>query len=388
MKPETRAVHAGSEPQKHLGAVSPPIYQTVSFVASDTEELEAINSGQRKGFVYSRLRNPTVMAAEAKIAALEEADSAVVFGSGMAAVDAALSPLLGAGDRLVTLSDIYGGSYQLFHEVLPARGIDVAWAASSDPDAVERLMAGPCKVLFIETPTNPLVRVVDIAAMADLAHRAGARLVVDSTLAGPLVQRPLALGADLVVHSASKYLNGHGDLIAGAVVGSRAMTRAVRAYRHTVGAILDPHAAWLLQRGLSTYPLRMRQQNDNGLYVAGFLARHSKVARVHYPGLGGHAQHDLATRQMSGFGGLLSFEVTGGGAAARTVVDRCRLSAIGPSVGAIESLISQPANTSHFSVPAEIRRQMGISDNLVRLSVGIEAADDICADLAQALEFA
>lgn len=388
MKPETLAVHAGVEPARQLGAVSPPVYQTVSFVAADTAELEAINSGARKGFVYSRLRNPTVMAAEAKIAALEEAESAVVFASGMAAIDAALGPLLSAGDRMVALADIYGGSYALFSKILPARGIEVVWSRSAEPDAVAALLGKGCTVLYVETPTNPLVRVVDIAAMAEISREAGARLVVDGTLAGPSLQRPLALGADLVVHSASKYLNGHGDVIAGAVVGARAATRAVRAYQHTVGSILDPMGAWLLQRGLSTYPLRMRQHNENGLTVARFLDAHPGVRRVHYPGLADHPQHALACRQMQGFGGLLSFEVDGGADAARRVVDRCRLCAIGPSVGGIESLISQPANTSHYSVPPEIRREMGIADNLVRLSVGIEAAEDICADLAQALEAA
>jgi cystathionine beta-lyase/cystathionine gamma-synthase len=240
------------------------------------------------------------------------------------------------------------------------------------------------RVIYTETPTNPLLRIVDLAALSALAHDAGAVLVVDGTLGGPMNQRPLDLGADLVVHSTSKYLNGHGDVLAGAVVGSRKLTRAVRSMQQASGAILDPHPAWLMLRGMATYPLRMAQHNQSGQAVAEFLAAHPKVTRVHYPGLPDHPDHALARRQMTGFGGLMSFELATEDQA-RAVVDRTRLFGIGASLGGIESLISQPGNTSHHSVPPEKRLAMGITPGLVRISVGIEDTADLIADLDQAL---
>ena len=383
----TLAVHAGHEPSEALGAVAPPLYQTTAFVSADSEELEAINSGSKRGFVYSRIRNPTVLAAEQRLAALEGAQSAVLFSSGMAAVAGALAPLLSAGDELITTPDIYGGSVRYFTEVLPRQGVKVTWSASLDAADVAACVSPKTKVIYVETPTNPLVRIVNLPLVAATARQADAVLVVDGTLGGPLNQRPLALGADLVVHSASKYLNGHGDLIAGAVAGSRTLTRAVRNLQQAAGAILDPFGAWLLLRGMATYPLRMAQHNRNGAEVAAFLARHPAVTKVHYPGLADHPDHALAMSQMTGFGALVSFEVANQ-EAARRVVDACRLFRIGPSVGGIESLISQPGNTSHHSVSAERRRGMGITDELVRLSIGIEAAEDLIADLASALEAA
>ena len=244
------------------------------------------------------------------------------------------------------------------------------------------------RVVFIETPTNPLLRIVDIAAVAKVAHTRDALLVVDGTLGSPYNQLPLALGADLVVHSASKYLNGHSDLIVGAVAGARERTRRVRSLQFVEGSILDPLACWLVHRGLTTYALRMKQHNANGMVVARFLQEHTKVQCVNYPGLESHPQHSLAKRQMTDFGGLLSFEVRGSREMAQKVVDNCRICGRGPSVGGVESLISQPLATSHYSVPAKDRAAMGINDNLVRLSIGIEASEDIIADLAQALDAA
>lgn len=381
----TRAVHAGFEPAENFGAVTPPIYQSAIFVSADTEELEAINAGQKRGFVYSRVRNPTVLAAEQRLAALEEAESGVLFSSGMAAVAGALAPLLAAGDELVALPDIYGGTIRYFDEGLPRQGISVRWAPSADAAAVAACITGKTRVIYAETPTNPLVRVVDLAALAEVARKAGVLLVVDGTLGGPLNQRPLEHGADLVIHSATKYLNGHGDVLAGAVAGSRKLTRQIRTLQQASGAVIDANAAWLLMRGMATYPLRMAQHNRAGMEIAHFLDAHPKVRRVHYPGLPGHPDHALASRQMSGFGGLLSFELAGP-ADARHVVDATRLFHLGPSVGGVESLISQPRNTSHHSVTAERRRQMGILDSLVRISIGIEAIEDLTADLAKALE--
>ncbi|HUC61708.1 MAG TPA: PLP-dependent aspartate aminotransferase family protein [Alphaproteobacteria bacterium] len=386
MKIDTVAVHAGNHPDRQLGAVSPPIYQTVTFAAPDTAALMAINRGERQGFVYSRLRNPTVMALEEKLARLEGAESAVAFSSGMAATAAAVGACLKAGDEMVSLADVYGGTHHYFSEILPRHGIKVNWCDSHDPGRIEAAITPATRVVFVETPTNPLLRIVDLRAVAEVARRNAVTLIVDGTLGSPLNQRPLELGADLVVHSASKYLNGHSDVIVGAVAGARAHTRAVRHLQFVAGPILEPLAAWLVHRGLSTYALRIRQHNENGTALAGFLEAHPKVERVHYPGLESHPQHALATRQMRGFGGLLSFEVRGDGDAARRLVDRCKLCRLGPSLGGIESLISQPIATSHYSVPAATRLALGIPDNLVRLSVGIEAAEDIVADLAQALE--
>lgn len=381
---ETIAVHAGFEPAESLGSVTPPLYQTATFVAGDTAELEAINAGTKRGYVYSRVRNPTVLTAEQRVAALEGAESAVLFGSGMAAVAGALAPFLSAGDEVVALPDIYGGSIRYFTDALPRQGVTVRWAASLDPADVAACIGPATKIVYAETPTNPLVRVVDLAALAEISRAAGALLVVDGTLGGPMNQRPLALGADLVVHSASKYLNGHGDLIAGVVVGARKLTRAVRSAQQASGAILDPFGAWLLLRGMTTFAVRMAQHNRNGLAVASWLADHPAVRTVHYPGLPNHRDHALARRQMTGYGGLVSFEVADG-AAARRVVDGCRIFAIGPSIGGVESLVSQPGNTSHHSVSPERRASMGISEGLVRLSCGIEAAEDLIADLEAAL---
>lgn len=381
----TRAVHGGLSPQDHLGAVTVPIYQSATFVAADTEDLMAINTGAKRGFVYSRIRNPTVMAAEARVAALEEAQSAVLFASGMAAIAGALAPFLRAGDELVTPPDLYGGTIKYFRDILPAQGVSVVRSADGSPEAIRAALTERTRVVYVETPTNPLLRVADLAAIADIAHTAGAKLIVDGTLGGPMNQRPLELGVDLVVHSASKYLNGHGDLIIGAVCGARSLTRNVRSLQQASGAMVDAHSAWLLMRGMTTFQLRMARHNASGQAVAEYLATHPKVTRVHYPGLPNHPDHALARRQMQGFGGLLSFELATPDAA-RHVVDATRLFGIGPSVGGVESLISQPGNTSHFALAPEERHAMGIPDELVRISVGIEDVEDLIADLAQALE--
>lgn len=383
----TLAVHAGHAPAQHQGAAVPPIYQSATFVAEDTETLEAINEGRRRGYVYTRIRNPTVLAAEQRIAALEGAESAVLFGSGMAAVAGALAPFLSAGDEIVALPDIYGGSLRYIGEYLPRQGVTVRWAASIRAEDVAACIGPKTRVVYAETPTNPLVRIVDLPAMAEIARAASALLVVDGTLGGPLNQKPLDLGADIVIHSGSKYLNGHGDVIAGAVVAGRELTRSIRSAQQAAGAILDPHAAWLMLRGMATYALRMRRHNESGLAVAQFLDAHAKVGKVHYPGLPSHPDHALARRQMKAFGGLIAFELASD-AAARAVVDRTRLFGIGPSIGGVESLISQPGNTSHHSVTPERRLEMGIAPGLVRISVGIEDVEDLLSDLTQALEAA
>lgn len=381
----TRAVHAGHVPKDHFGAVTPPLYQSAIFVAEDTATLEAINEGRSRGYVYSRIRNPTVLAAEQRLAALEGAESVVLFASGMAAIAGALGPFLSAGDEVVALPDIYGGTIRYFTENLPRQGVIVRWAASIRVEDVALCVGPKTRIIYAETPTNPLLRIVDLPALSALARAAGALLVVDGTLGSPLNQHPLALGADLLVHSGSKYLNGHGDIISGAVVASRELTRQVRSVQQAAGAILDPHSAWLMMRGMATYALRMERHNSNGQAVARFLESHPKVRRVHYPSLCSHPDHVLAGRQMTGFGALISFELESE-AAARTVVDHTRYFGIGPSIGGVESLISQPGNTSHHSVSPAKRLEMGISPGLVRISVGIEDVEDLIEDLAQALE--
>lgn len=381
----TLAVHAGHDPAGAMGAVSPPIYQTGTFVAQDTADLMAINTGEKRGYVYSRVRNPTVLAAEQRIAALEAAQSCVLYSSGMAAIAGALAPLLQAGDDLVTLPDVYGGTIKYFRDILPRQGVNVIWASSVAAADVFAVVTDKTRVIYVETPTNPLLRIVDLQAIADYAHARGILVVVDGTLGSPMNQKPLELGADLVVHSASKYLNGHGDLLLGAVCGGRDLTKKLRANQQASGAIVDPHAAWLLLRGMTTYALRMAAHNRGGQLVAEFLEAHPKVGRVNYPGLVSHPDHALATRQMSGFGALMSFEMASVESAGH-VVDKTTLFGIGASLGGVESLISQPGNTSHFSVPPAHRRAMGISDTLVRISVGIEDPEDLIADLSQALE--
>lgn len=381
----TLAVHAGHDPAEAMGAVSPPIYQTGTFVAKDTADLMAINTGEKRGYVYSRVRNPTVLAAEQRIAALEGAQSCVLYASGMAAIAGALAPLLHAGDALLALPDIYGGTIKYFRDILPRQGVDVIWANSIALTDVMAAVTEKTRVIYVETPTNPLLRLADLKAIADFAHERGILVVVDGTLGSPMNQLPLSLGADLVVHSASKYLNGHGDLLLGAVCGSRDLTKKLRANQQASGAIVDPHAAWLLLRGMTTYALRMAAHNSAGQMVAEFLEAHPKVARVNYPGLASHPDHALAKTQMKAFGALLSFEMASP-EAARHIVDATRLFGIGASLGGVESLISQPGNTSHFSVPADQRKAMGICDTLVRISVGIEDPQDLIDDLSQALE--
>ena len=387
MRISTRAVHSGLNPAENSGAITAPIFQSATFVAADTAELMAINSGERRGYVYSRIRNPTVLAAEQRVAALEGAPSCVLFSSGMAAIAGAIAPFVRAGDDLVALPDIYGGTTKYLRTILPAQGVNVIWASGVEADAVAAAITPKTRVVYAETPTNPLLRVVDLEALSGLARGAGAKLIVDGTLGGPMNQRPLALGADVVVHSATKYLNGHGDLLVGAVCGDRKATRDIRNLQQASGAVVDAHSAWLLMRGIATYALRMRQHNASGQAIAEFLAGRPEVARVFYPGLPDHPDHALARRQMSGFGGLVSFEMHDP-QAAQTVVDRTRLFGIGPSVGGVESLFSQPGNTSHFSVPPDQRRAMGILDTLVRISVGIEDLEDLMSDLEQALEAA
>jgi cystathionine beta-lyase/cystathionine gamma-synthase len=375
----TVCIHAGQEPDPATGAIVTPVYQTSTYVQEGL--------GRHKGYEYARTQNPTRAALEANLAAIEGGHGAVAFASGMAAI-AAVAGLLRAGDHVVVTDNTYGGTYRLFERVLTSCGLTFSWVDTAQPELVERAVRPETRMLFVETPTNPVMRLTDLAAMADIARRRDLRLVVDNTFASPVNQRPVELGADLVVHSTTKYLNGHSDSVGGVVVAARAEDlERLRFLQNAVGAILSPFDAWLVLRGTKTLPLRMERHNANGLALARFLEAHPAVRRVYYPGLASHPQHALACRQMRGFGGMMAFEVASF-EKARAVLERVRLMALAESLGGVETLISHPATMTHASLPPERRRAIGITDEMIRISVGCEDIEDLTADLAQALEAA
>jgi cystathionine beta-lyase/cystathionine gamma-synthase len=372
----TICIHAGQTPDPGTGAIITPIFQTSTYVQ---EEL-----GKHKGFEYARTQNPTRSALEANLAAIEGGAAGFAFASGMAAIDA-ITTLLEAGDHVVVTDNTYGGTFRLFDKVLTRYKLEFTYVDTSKPDLVEQAMRANTKMLFVETPTNPVLRLTDIAATAGIAHRRGVRLVVDNTFASPAVQRPLDLGADIVTHSTTKYLNGHSDSVGGVVIAQRDDDIAwLRFVQNAAGAILSPFDSWLVLRGTKTLMVRMAQHNANGMALAEFLSTHPKVKQVIYPGLPDHPQHDLAKRQMKGFGGMVSFDV-GTFEAARDVCNRVKLMSLAESLGGVETLISHPATMTHASVPAERRRDIGLTDSLVRISAGIEDPADLIDDLKQAL---
>ena len=373
----TRAIHAGQDPDSSTGAVVVPIYQTSTFAQ------DAV--GKHKGYEYSRTRNPTRTALEACIAALEGGRQGLAFASGMAA-ETVIMHLLEPGDHTVAVDDLYGGTYRLFRRVLEPTGFSFSFVDGSDLQAVERALTERTRMVWVESPTNPLLKLVDIEAVSRLARARQALLVVDNTFMSPYFQRPLALGADIVVHSATKYLGGHSDVIGGALVVNREdLAERLAFLQNAVGGVPGPLDAWLVLRGLKTLAIRMREHDRNARLVAAFLSEHPKVARVFYPGLPSNPQRELARRQMSGFGGMISFEVKGGLDPARRVVERTELFTLAESLGGVESLIELPAAMTHSSIPAETRRAHGVADGLVRLSVGIEDVADLISDLDQAL---
>jgi len=374
----TRAIHAGQDPDPATGAVIVPIYQTSTYAQAKV--------GRHKGYEYSRTGNPTRTALETCLAALDGARHALAFGSGMAA-ESAIAQLLRPDDHVIAVNDLYGGTYRLFKQVCEPTGVRFSFVEPADPAAFEAAWTAQTRMVWLESPTNPLLKLVDIAAVAALAHPRGAMVVVDNTFMSPYFQRPLALGADLVVYSATKYLGGHSDVIGGAITLDRDDLHQQLAFlQNAVGGVPGPLDAWLVLRGLKTLAVRMREHERNARQVAEFLARHPRVARVLYPGLPGHPQHELARRQMTGFGGMLSFEVKGGLDAARAVVERTRLFTLAESLGGVESLIELPAAMTHASIPKAVRQAQGVSDGLIRLSVGIEDAADLIRDLDQALQ--
>jgi cystathionine beta-lyase/cystathionine gamma-synthase len=372
----TDAIHVGQEPDPATGAIIVPIYQTSTYVQ--------VELGKHKGYEYSRTGNPTRSALERNLAALEGGGYGFAFASGMAAIHA-VAGLLKAGDHVLAGRNLYGGTFRLFERVLKDFGFNFSYADTRRPDEVGRALRPETRLLFIETPTNPVMEITDIEAVSGLAHGRGVLVAVDNTFMSPYFQRPLNLGADIVVHSTTKYLNGHSDGVGGAVIlRDPNLAAKIQFLQNAVGAVLGPFDSWLVLRGVKTLAVRMRQHNENGLAVARYLEKHPKVKNVHYPGLPSHPQHDLALRQMSGFGGMLSFE-TGSLENARTLLKAVRLCSLAESLGGVETLISHPATMTHASVPAEERNRLGITDGLVRISVGIEEVQDIIDDLDQAL---
>jgi cystathionine gamma-lyase/cystathionine beta-lyase/cystathionine gamma-lyase/homocysteine desulfhydrase len=375
----TRAIHAGQEPDPSTGAITIPIYQTSTYVQ------DAL--GRHKGFEYARTQNPTRSALERNLAALEGGRAAHCFASGMAAIDTTLR-LLEAGDHVIVSENTYGGTYRLFERVLKNFGLGFSYIDTTEAAKVEAAWRESTRMVFIETPTNPIMAVADLEGIGKLTRARGVRLVVDNTFMSPYFLRPIEWGAGIVIHSTTKYLNGHSDSIGGVIVTANPEdAERIGFLQNAVGAIISPLDAWLVMRGTKTLAVRMRQHDENGRQVAAFLAQHPKVRRVYYPGLPDHPQHERAKRLMSGFGGMIAFE-TGSLAAAGAVLDNVRLCALAESLGGVETLVSHPATMTHASVPAEQRARLGITDGLVRISVGLEDIEDIIADLDAALEFA
>jgi cystathionine gamma-synthase len=383
--PATIAVWAGEERYLVEGATQVPIVQSIPFGYDDLDEWMGVALGQREGHIYSRNSNPTTRAFEEKVGALEGAEDSTSFATGMAAISNTLYAFLRPGDRVVSVKDTYGGTNKIFLEFLPRAGVEVTLLDTTDHDAVEEELAKGCDLLYLETPTNPTLKLVDIARLSAAGHRAGAVVVVDGTFATPINQSALALGADLVLHSASKYLGGHSDALGGVLCGPRELVRRVYHYREINGAALDPFAAYLLLRGLKTLELRITRHNENAMEVARFLEGHPAVERVFYPGLESHPQHELAQKQMRGFGGMLSFSLVGGYEAVKKFLPRLRLAHRAANLGAVETTVGPPATTSHVETSAKEREAMGIPEALVRYSTGIEHADDLISDLDNAL---
>jgi len=385
-RPDTLAIHGGPEPDPQYGAVSVPIYQSSTFSFKDTDEGAARFAGLDPGYKYTRLGNPTNRALERCVAEMEGGYDALATSSGMAAISTVFLATLAAGDHVVGTDAVYGPTRVLLEQQLARFGVRSSWVPSEDIDAVGAAMRPETKLLFIETPANPTLKLTDIGACARLAHGAGALLVVDNTFCSPLVQRPIDHGADIVVHSMTKYLNGHSDVVAGIIVAKDEATYAgLSTMLRGLGGTIDPHQAWLVLRGIRTLSLRVARAQENAADLASWLSEHPGVAWVSYPGLPAHPQFELARRQMSGFGSMITFGVEGGFEAARSVLNALRLVTLAVSLGGVETLVEHPASMTHASVSREEREAAGIRDDLIRLAVGCEAVEDLREDLEQAL---
>ena len=383
---DTRAVHAGVKLCPTTGAVVTPIYQTSTFAFKNAQQGADRFSGKEKGYIYTRLANPTIDALEQNLAAMEGGVHALATASGMAASNTVFLALLKSGDHVVCTDSVYGPTRMVLEKAFVNFGITSSFVNTADLGAVSAAIKSNTKLVFIETPANPTLKLSDISAISELAHQAGALVAVDNTFMSPVLQRPLELGADIVIHSLTKFINGHCDVVGGAVICNEPQYNKLRWTLSNFGGTMDPFAAWLVLRGAKTLPLRMKKHCENGQKVAEFLSTHPKVAKVFFPGLPDHPQHQLAKRQMDDFGGMVAFEVKGGVEGGKTVMDNVKLCTLAVSLGGVESLIQHPAFMTHSGMAREDRLAAGITDGLVRLSCGIEDAGDIIEDLVQALE--
>jgi cystathionine gamma-lyase/cystathionine beta-lyase/cystathionine gamma-lyase/homocysteine desulfhydrase len=373
---KTDAIHAGQEPDPTTGAVTIPIYQTSTYVQEGL--------GKHKGFEYARTQNPTRMALEKNMAVLERGVAGYAFASGMAATTSLTHLLLKQGDHAICSDNVYGGTFRLFDKIVRHYGVEFTYVNTSNLSALEKAMRANTRMVFIETPTNPVMGITDLRAASEIAHTRDCRVVVDNTFMSPYFQRPIELGADIVVHSTTKYLNGHSDSVGGVVVLKRRDDAdRLQFIQNAAGAILSPFDSWLVLRGIKTLPIRMEAHNANGMAVAKYLAGKKEVQKLYYPGLPDHPGHELAKKQMSGFGGMIAFDL-GSLDRAKRFLERVRLCSLGESLGGVETLISHPATMTHASVPPDERNRLGITDGLVRISVGIEDVEDLIADLENA----
>jgi cystathionine gamma-synthase len=381
----TRAVHGGERDHRDQSAVTTPIYQTSTFWFPDSAEVIDYNEGRLRREEYGRYGNPTWKAVERKLCELEGGEEAALFASGMCAATTTFLALLPPGSHLVVTSDCYRRTRQFIREYLDRFGVETTVIEPADPQKLANAIREDTALFFTESPTNPFLRVIDVRRAAEVAHERGVKVIIDSTFATPVNHRPLADDADLVLHSATKYLSGHNDLMAGAVVGPSEIVAPIRRALGVLGGVLDPHAAWLLLRGMKTLALRMERHNRNGLAVAAFLESHPKVRRVWYPGLASHPDHEVARRQLTGFAGVVTFEIDTDLEGAKRFVDATRIPYQAPSLGGVETLVELPVTMSYWDVPRAERLAMGISDSLVRLACGVEDAEDLIADLDRAL---
>ncbi|MCF8069008.1 MAG: cystathionine gamma-synthase family protein [Desulfobacterales bacterium] len=384
-KTGTIAVWGGENAPFWEQSTQVPVVHSVSFGYKDMDKWLKVGQGSDEGYIYSRNTNPTVKAFEDKICRLEGTEAATSFASGMAAISNTLFTLLSPGDRIVSIKDSYGGTNKLFVEFFPRFQINVTLCDTTDHEAIEKEVAAGCKVLYLETPTNPTMKVPDIERLTKAGHAAGAIVIVDNTFATPINQKPVEMGVDLIIHSATKFLGGHADALGGVVCGTKKLVKEIYHYREITGAALDPMAAYLLLRGMKTLHLRVRQQNESAMKVAQHLENHPAVTQVLYPGLKSHPQHEIAKKQMSDFGGMLSFMIKGDLETVNDFLPRLKLAHRAANLGAVETIAGPPAMTSHVECTPEERAAMGIPESLVRYSVGIEDVDDLIADLDQAL---
>jgi len=380
----TRSVHEAEPYDQETGALVTPIFETSTFGFTKAAEVAPAMAGER-GYVYSRWDNPTVVRLEKKLAAFEETEDGAAFGSGMAAISTTVFSLIEKGSHAVGISDLYGGTFALLSSILPRLGVETTLVDTTNFEEMARAVKRNTRLILIETPTNPTLKLVDISRVAKLAHEVGAALLVDNTFASPINQTPITMGADVVLHSATKYLNGHADVVAGLAVASKERAHAIKMMRREFGGTLDPLPAWLVLRGMKTMAIRVKQQNDNAQALAELLSAHRRVKAVNYPGLKAHPQHALAKKQMRGFGGMLSFDLKGTVHDAMKFTESLKVASLAASLGGVETLVSQPALMTHTQMSAEERAKTGIPDTLVRVSVGIEDSADLVRDFEQAL---